>query len=182
MSKKHDSKNPIIHNNPNIIQCWTDGSSKSMQTDSPYGGWGCYLINGEKTKELFGGEDITTNNRMEITAVIKGLEAINIKCGKDVEVYSDSAYVINCITANPPWHIKWQSNGWINSKKEKVLNKDLWINLVSILSKFEKANIKVDFLKVKSHIGIERNEIADELANKGANLILEERIRNNSNI
>lgn len=182
MSKKHDPHNPIIHNDKSIIQIWCDGSSKQMNTDFPFGGWGSYLINGEKTKELFGGQDMTTNNRMEITAVIKGLEAINVKYGCNVEIYSDSAYVVNCMTANPPWYVKWQSNGWVNSKKDQVENKDLWEHLLWVLSKFKDANLKVTFLKVKSHIGIERNEKADELANKGASLILEERNRNNSNL
>ena len=121
------------------------------------GGW-CVIIkkNGE-VNEFFGGDLETTNNKMELTAVIKGFE--NLNNASEVLVKTDSTYVINGITK---WLPNWKAKGWINSAKKPVANKDLWEQLESLIS-----NHKVDWLWVKGHSGDDENERADELARKG---------------
>ena len=106
-------------------------------------------------KELSGGADNTTNNIMEITAVLEGLKALKMQC--DVEVYSDSAYVVNAFNSN--WIEGWKKNGWINSQKEEVKNKELWQELDLLVKKY---NVK--FIKVKGHSTNKYNNRCDELA------------------
>ena len=160
----------------NTIIAWTDGSSKAINTDSPYGGWGVYLELGDKAFELYGGQDLTTNNRMEMTAVIKALEKINVKGGNNVEIRSDSALIINCI--NDGWYIKWKNNGWKNSKKQDIGNKGLWERMLELVKLYNNNGLTVTFTKVKGHSGIYGNEKADELANMGAKIIKEQRLEN----
>ena len=119
------------------------------------GGWGCILMYKGLKKEMSGFESNTTNNRMELMAIIKGLEAL--KEGVDVEIYSDSAYVCNAFNQN--WIENWIKNGWKNSSKKEVLNKDLWISLLNLLKKH-----KYKFIKVKGHADNEYNNRCDELA------------------
>jgi len=121
------------------------------------GGWAAILMAGGATKELCGGEASTTNNRMELLAVINGLKALNRPC--EVDLYSDSAYVINAFQQN--WIGKWVRNGWRNSAKSEVANVDLWKELYA-LSKVHKIN----FIKVKGHSDNEYNNRCDELAVK----------------
>ena len=140
-----------------IIYC--DGACSNNQQRENLGGWGAILsFDGSKTKEIHGGEQNTTNNRMELTACIRALEAVKRK-DLHVEVYSDSAYMVNCI--NQKWYKKWQLNGWKTSKKEPVENKDLWLRLLKLLD-----GLQVSFKKVKGHANIELNERADFLAKK----------------
>lgn len=120
------------------------------------GGWGAVLIYGERVKELSGGEAETTNQRMELTAVLQALQALKVK-GWDVVVHSDSAYVVNAVKQH--WLEKWQANGWINSKKDQVANQDLWRQLLHLM----KQN-RVDFKKVAGHSGDTWNERCDQLA------------------
>ena len=141
------------------IVIYTDGACSGNQFKNNSGGWGAVLISGEKRKEIFGGEKNTTNNRMELTACIKGLMEIK-RSDAPIKIYSDSAYIVNCI--NNKWYVKWEKNGWKTSKKEPVENKDLWQELLELIKKFD-----IEFIKVKGHSGIELNERADELANKG---------------
>jgi ribonuclease HI len=97
---------------------------------------------------------------MELTAMIEALKLVKNK-KIETEVYSDSAYIVNCI--NLKWYEKWKTNNWKNSKKDPVKNKELWIELIDLIESFDKIKI----IKVKGHSGIELNEKADELANKG---------------
>lgn len=106
-------------------------------------------------KEISGGEKQTTNNIMEITAVIQGLKTLNRPC--NVEVYSDSAYVVNAFDKG--WIYSWMKNNWKTSNKEPVKNKELWQELYSLTQKH-----KVEFIKVKGHSDNEFNNRCDELA------------------
>ena len=119
------------------------------------GGWGAVLIFKNIKKEMSGGEPNTTNNRMELLAVIKGLTALKEKC--EVHIYSDSAYIINAFEKN--WIDGWQKNNWKNANKKPVLNKDLWEQLLE-LTNFH----KVVWHKVKGHADNELNNRCDELA------------------
>ena len=110
---------------------------------------------GHHRKELSGGFRFTTNNRMEILGAIKGLETLTEPC--QVELYSDSQYVINAITKG--WARKWRSKGWMRSKTEKAMNSDLWERLLALVSAHD-----VNFHWVRGHTGVEENERADRLA------------------
>lgn len=119
------------------------------------GGWGVILIFEGKSKELSGGSKDTTNNIMELKAVIEGLKALKYPC--EVNLYSDSAYVINAFVKE--WIYGWEKKGWKNSSKEEVKNKELWQELLK-LTKIH----KVEFIKVKGHADNEYNNRCDELA------------------
>ncbi len=133
------------------IILYTDGACSG---NPGLGGWGAILFYNGKEKILSGGEQNTTNNRMELTAVIKGLQALKEIC--DVEVYSDSAYVVNAFLQG--WVDNWIKNGW-KSSKGKVLNIDLWEML---LEQTDKHN--VSWHKVKGHSDNENNNRCDGLA------------------
>ena len=140
-----------------IIYC--DGACSGNQFDNNKGGWGAVLKYKDKTKQIYGAEKNTTNQRMELTACIKALESL--KSNKfGVELYSDSAYLINCMEQK--WFEKWQTNGWRNSKKEPVDNQDLWKRLLELLNHYS-----VAFHKVEGHTGNSLNELSDRLAQKG---------------
>lgn len=134
------------------LEIYTDGACSG---NPGIGGWASILIYKSHVKELSGGEKETTNNRMELTAVIKGLEALKEKC--EITLYSDSAYVVNAI--NNKWIVNWQINGWKNSSKDDVSNKDLWERLLLLLSVHS-----VTFVKVKGHADNEFNNKCDKLA------------------
>ncbi len=119
------------------------------------GGWGTILMYGDNKKEISGGKEDTTNNVMEITAVIEGLKLLKYPC--EVEIYSDSAYVVNAF--NQDWITSWKKNGWKNSKKEDVKNRELWEELENLIKPH-----KVAFIKVKGHSDNEYNNKCDELA------------------
>lgn len=144
------------------IQVWTDGACSG---NPGKGGAAAILRYMDNTvKELAFHEENSTNQRMEIKAVIIAFEQIleTPHTEKYIEVYSDSAYVCNCI--NQKWYEKWFKNGWVNSKKEPVANKDLWESLFDKLDILEK-NHQVTFVKVKGHSGENLwNERADRLA------------------
>lgn len=142
------------------IIIYTDGACSGNQHDENIGGYGAVLIYKDNRKEICGGEVNTTNNRMELKACIMALQALKKK-NIPIEIHTDSAYLCNCF--NQKWYVKWQKNGWINSKKEPVENKDLWSELIDLVNSFNSIN----FIKVKGHSGIELNELADALANKG---------------
>lgn len=134
------------------ISIYTDGACSG--NPGP-GGWGAVLIHGETIRELSGGERATTNNRMEMLGVIRALEALKERC--KVRVHSDSAYVINCFREQ--WYVRWERNGWKNSKKEPVENRDLWEQMIALVRTQD-----VDWVKVKGHSGDRWNERCDELA------------------
>jgi ribonuclease HI len=140
-----------------IIYC--DGACSGNQFRINTGGWGAILQQGSHLKEIHGGEKNTTNQRMELMACIRALE--QLKSGKyDVEVYTDSAYLVNCMQKK--WYATWQRNGWSNSARKPVENRDLWEKLLSLISLY-----KVRFIKVAGHSGNKSNERADELARQG---------------
>lgn len=126
------------------------------------GGWGTILMYKDYKKELSGGADNTTNNIMEITAVLEGLKALKMQC--DVEVYSDSAYVVNAF--NQKWIYGWMKNGWKNASKEPVKNKELWQELYELTKVHE-----VNFVKVKGHSDNKYNNRCDEMARKAISTI-----------
>jgi len=136
------------------VTIYTDGACSN---NPGKGGWGVVLIYNEKKKELSGFEDNTTNNRMELTAAIKGLKALKEPC--KVDLYSDSAYLINAF--NEGWVFSWQEKNWKNAKKKDVLNKDLWLEIIDLISKHQ-----VNWIKVKGHADNEFNNRCDELARK----------------
>ncbi len=119
------------------------------------GGWGSILMMGENKKEISGGKKDTTNNVMELTAVIEALKLLKRPC--KVDLYSDSAYVVNAFLQN--WILGWIKNGWRNSNKEEVKNKELWQELLSLTKIHD-----VTFHKVKGHADNEYNNRCDELA------------------
>ncbi len=135
----------------NII-LYTDGACSG---NPGKGGWGAILKYGNHEKVLSGGEKETTNNRMELLAVIKGLEALKEKCS--IEIYSDSAYVVNAFLQG--WLSAWKENNWKTSSKKDVLNIDLWKRLDQLLNKHE-----VEWFKVKGHADNELNNRCDKLA------------------
>lgn len=119
------------------------------------GGWAAVLIYGENKKEISGGAVNTTNNIMELTAIIEGLKALKTEC--EVELFSDSSYCVNSF--NQKWIYGWIKNGWKTSSGELVKNKELWQELYSLTKKH-----KVTFNKVKGHSNVELNNRCDELA------------------
>ncbi len=131
------------------IRIHTDGACAGNQNAQNVGGWGAVLEYQGTTKELFGGMKNTTNNRMEMTALIEALKALKSK-DIAIEVYSDSAYVINCFQQG--WHHKWQVNGWMNSKKEPVENKDLWQELLLLIDSFP----TIAFFSIKGHLDLSK--------------------------
>ena len=136
------------------VNIYTDGACRGNPGD---GGWGVIIEYGDVSKKLFGGQRNTTNNQMELKAAIEGLKALKESC--NVTLTTDSKYVMNGITS---WIDNWKKNSWQNSSKKDVKNKDLWIELDKYRTKHN-----VDWQWVKGHSGHEKNEIADELANKG---------------
>jgi ribonuclease HI len=133
------------------VDIFTDGACKG--NPGP-GGWGALLRMGRHEKELSGGDPATTNNRMELTAAIKALEALIEPC--DIQLHSDSKYVLDGITR---WVHGWQKNGWKNASKQPVRNADLWHELIAAAKPH-----KVEWIWVKGHNGHPENERADALA------------------
>ena len=135
----------------NVI-IYTDGACSG--NPGP-GGWGAILMCNGHTKEISGASKETTNNIMEITAVLEALKLLKYEC--NVKIYSDSAYVVNAFTNG--WIYNWMKNGWKTANKEPVKNKELWIQLYE----FTKVH-KIEFIKVKGHADNEFNNRCDELA------------------
>ncbi len=143
---------------PEAVDIFTDGACKG---NPGRGGWGALLRYGEKEKELFGGETLTTNNRMELTAVIRALEAL--RQPSKVRVHTDSQYVQKGISE---WIMGWKKRGWKTADKQPVKNADLWRELDVLAAKHD-----IEWLWVRGHAGHEGNERADQLANKGCTCI-----------
>ncbi|WP_402372072.1 ribonuclease HI [Isoptericola rhizosphaerae] len=141
-----------------IVEMWTDGACKG---NPGLGGWGALLKSGEHAKELFGGEKLTTNNRMELTAVVEALRTL--KQPSAVTVHTDSSYVMNGMKT---WIAGWKRNGWTTSAKKPVKNVDLWQALDA-----EVARHQVSWVWVKGHAGDPGNERADQLANDGVDSV-----------
>ena len=130
-----------------ILKIYTDGACSGNQNENNVGGWGAILEFGENKKELHGGEANTTNNRMELTAVIEAFKALK-RDGLKIQVFTDSSYVANCFREH--WFVTWQKNGWKNAKKEPVENKELWEELLSLVGKNQ-----VIFYRVKGHVNVD---------------------------
>ena len=133
------------------IEIFTDGACSG---NPGLGGWGVLLRYGSNEKELFGGETLTTNNRMELTAVIKALESLKEPC--EISLCSDSKYVIEGVNK---WMPNWKKNGWKTASRKAVANVDLWEKLDSLLQKHN-----VSWQWVKGHEGHPENERVDALA------------------
>ena len=138
----------------NRVEIFTDGACRG--NPGP-GGWGALLRFGDDEKELCGGEAETTNNRMELMAVIQALSALKRPC--DVILTSDSTYVLKGIQE---WMPSWKKRGWKTAAKKPVKNVDLWMLLDDAIQ-----GHTIDWLWVKGHSGHAENEIADQLANRG---------------
>ncbi|QZT34714.1 ribonuclease HI [Caldalkalibacillus thermarum TA2.A1] len=134
------------------VTIYTDGACSG--NPGPWG-WAAVLIYGQHVKELSGGSEYTTNQRMELTAAIEGLKALKEPC--KVKLYSDSAYMVNGFQQK--WYTKWEQNGWKNSSGQPVANKELWQALLELTRKHE-----VSFYKVKGHADNKWNNRCDQLA------------------
>ena len=137
-----------------LVEIYTDGACKG---NPGVGGWGALMKTGSRTRELYGGEAATTNNRMELMAVIRALEALKRPCR--VRLHTDSQYVQLGISK---WIHAWKKNGWKTADKKPVRNADLWGELDALAAKHD-----IEWLWVKGHAGDAGNERADELANLG---------------
>lgn len=177
-----------------IINIYTDGACSGNQHTQNIGGWGAILEYGKHQKELYGGEMNTTNNRMEMTALLESLQSLK-KDGLIIHVFSDSSYLMDCFTKK--WYVNWQRNGWMTASKKPVENRDLWEKLLQQVVRQQKIN----FYRVKGHINLHQqsqiqqwfqkfktwngshftmddylyvtkmNILADQLANKGVDHI-----------
>ena len=134
------------------VTIYTDGACSG---NPGVGGWGCVLMYGAHEKQISGAEDNTTNNRMEMTAVIEGLKCLKEKC--QVDVFSDSSYVVNAFLLG--WVYDWKRNGWKRADNKPVVNVDLWEELLDLTSRHN-----VRFVKVKGHADNEYNNLCDKLA------------------
>ena len=139
-----------------VVTIYTDGACKG--NPGP-GGWGVWLRSGSHQKELFGGEAVTTNNRMELTAVIEALAALKRPC--KVQLYLDSQYVRQGITE---WIRGWKAKGWVTASRQPVKNADLWKRLDALVSQ---GGHQIEWRWVRGHSGDVGNEKADALANQG---------------
>ena len=153
-----------------MIKLYTDGATSNNGKDSARGGWAFAILEDDKITNAYYGPitgDKITNNVAELSAVMMGLRAImgsfpeRVRANEPIEIYSDSAYFCNCI--KDKWYVNWQQNGWINSKKQPVENRELWEGILHLLSC---GNISVN--KVKGHSNNEINNFVDGLARKGA--------------
>ena len=134
------------------VEIFTDGACSG--NPGP-GGYGVILRNAGRIKELSAGYRKTTNNRMELRAVITGMKALKEKC--NVKIYSDSKYIVDAVRQG--WAKRWQRNNWYRNKNEKALNPDLWQELLDLIDRHQ-----VHFIWVKGHAGHQENERCDELA------------------
>lgn len=134
------------------VTIFTDGACSG--NPGP-GGWGAVLIYGEHSKEISGYEEVTTNQKMELMAAVRSLQTLKEPC--QVELYSDSAYLINAFEQK--WYERWQRNGWLNAQKKPVENRELWMKLLELSSVHS-----IKWNKVKGHSGEFYNERCDKLA------------------
>ena len=128
------------------LKIYTDGGCSGNQSDSNVGGWGAILEFRDARKEIYGGELNTTNNRMEMTALINAFQSLK-KENLKIEVFSDSSYLMDCFRQG--WYKNWQKNGWLTAGKKPVENKELWLQLIPFVEKNE-----ISFYRVKGHINL----------------------------
>ena len=133
----------------NSVNIYTDGACSGNQNENNIGGWGCVLRYKEKNLEFSGGEYNTTNNRMELIALISALE--HVKSRWPLNIFSDSSYLINCFREG--WYLKWQKNAWKTSSKTDVENRDLWERLIELLM-----GHKCNYYLIKGHLRLSWDE------------------------
>jgi ribonuclease HI len=134
------------------VVVYTDGAC--LGNPGP-GGWAAVIIDGGEEREVSGAEPSTTNQRMELRAALEGLRAV--MSGRGVDLYSDSAYLVNCFRDG--WYVRWRQNGWKNAQGKAVGNRDLW---EALLAEVERRDVR--WFKVAGHAGVPLNERADRLA------------------
>jgi len=142
------------------VRIFTDGAC--LENPGP-GGWAAVFNTANKCSTISGNEKTTTNNRMELKAVIEAFKRVLIKNkNAEYELYSDSAYVVNSI--NNGWIDKWQQNNWKTTKNDDVKNRDLWEEFAYLKNKVESLGIYIQIIKIKGHAGNTFNELVDKLA------------------
>lgn len=142
------------------VRIFTDGACS--ENPGP-GGWAAVFNTANKCSTISGNEKTTTNNRMELKAVIEAFKRVLIKNkNAEYELYSDSAYVVNSI--NNGWIDKWQQNNWKTTKNDDVKNRDLWEEFAYLKNKVESLGIYIQIIKIKGHAGNTFNELVDKLA------------------
>lgn len=137
------------------VNIYTDGACSGNQNDENLGGWGSVLEYGPHTKRIYGGEKNTTNNRMEMTALVKALETLKEE-NLHLNIFSDSAYLIECF--NQKWYLNWRRNGWMTAGKKPVENKDLWLRLLEQIEKYP----FIRFHRIKGHLNPKKKEQMDK--------------------
>lgn len=130
------------------LDFFTDGACSGNQNETNIGGWGAILKFGEHTKELHGGEINTTNNKMELMAVISAFQALKTD-GQTVRIFTDSSYVASCFQEK--WYVNWEKNGWLTAGKKPVENQPLWKELLRCV----RAQKAVTFYRVKGHVNLD---------------------------
>lgn len=130
--------------NDRILRIYTDGGCSGNQNDENLGGWGAILEFGEARKELYGSQANTTNNRMEMTALLEAFKAIK-KENQMIHVFSDSSYLMDCFRKK--WYVGWRKNGWRTVSKKPVENQDLWQQLLPYVERHQ-----ISFFRVKGHV------------------------------
>lgn len=151
------------------LKCYTDGGYSHLKD---VGAWGVCVITESEVLKTSGAEFHTTNNRMEMLAVLNGMRQCvpilkNNRNINKLRIYSDSAYIVNCIKCK--WYANWILNGWKTSKGEDVKNPDLWKRILRGIQIFKQKGIEVEFEKVKGHSGDSFNEECDRLAKDAIN-------------
>ena len=143
------------------VRIFTDGACS--ENPGP-GGWAAVFNTATGCKVLSGNECQTTNNRMELMAMVQAMELIHNKGKREnqYEIYSDSAYVVNSI--NKGWVEVWRDNGWVTTRNDKIKNRDLWQQYIDVKQSLIKAGIDLTIIKVKGHSGDASNEYADKMA------------------
>ena len=140
--------------NDRILRIYTDGGCAGNQHNKNFGGWCAILEFAGHTKELCGGEADTTNNRMEMTALLEALKAVK-KDGQVIHAFSDSGYLMDCFRKK--WYVNWLKNGWKTAAKKPVENQDLWKELLPYLDRHE-----ISFYRVKGHVDLSRSSTDTE--------------------
>lgn len=145
------------------VRIYTDGACSG---NPGKGGWASVFITEDNIDTQSGSQLVTTNNQMELKAVVVSLERITDKFSPsdEYEIYSDSAYVVNSINNN--WIEKWRLNNWKTSRGDTIKNEELWKECLSLLSMLRKQNYKIKFIKIKGHSGDTFNDYADNIARK----------------
>ncbi|MBY0474558.1 MAG: ribonuclease HI [Nitrosomonas sp.] len=149
----------MIENDNKVVEIYTDGACKG---NPGIGGWGALLRYGDHEREIFGGEKFTTNNRMELLAAIRALESLKRSC--KIHLHTDSQYLQKGISE---WLDSWKARNWRTASKKPVKNEDLWKLLDQLTQQHE-----IEWCWVRGHSGHTDNERADQLANRGVEVIV----------